>query len=372
MTKDSEHRLPRLVSQLYEFADEVIIGVDASSRDNTWKVARQWGDRVYRFRLRGQTGPARQLVFDYATGDWIFSIDDDELVEDDFGSVVRDLIAKPGITHALFPRKRLVGVDPCAFAYAPPWYPDWQLRLFRNDRMLAHKPSRLHTGYWVSGPGIWDPRAAILHFGPMEMDDAARVRKADFQRKRGFDISPERFLVPNSVPSRPARMPEIGVRRPSGRGLVFPKIHSLPRFLPPEWRADILSIDCVGSALPNGQMTATIRVRNSGSLAWMPRNGRLPVISLGLHLKDEAGAMLRNGWCLFSVTQPVLPNTVATFIVPFRAPETSGRYVFEWDMVSEGECWFAQLGGTTLANSLIVNDDETVARSAPINPVILG
>ena len=27
-----------------------------------------------------------------------------------------------------------------------------------------------------------------------------------------------------------------------------------------------------------------------------------------------------------------------------RAPATPGRYLIEWDMVSEGACWFAQCG----------------------------
>jgi hypothetical protein len=28
----------------------------------------------------------------------------------------------------------------------------------------------------------------------------------------------------------------------------------------------------------------------------------------------------------------------------FAAPAISGRYLTEWDMVSEHECWFAQCG----------------------------
>src|SRR5687767_3332062 len=76
MTRNGGARLPRLLSQLSQFADEIVVGVDASSVDDTLKVAQRWADRIYRFKLSGHTGPARELVLKYATGDWILSVDD--------------------------------------------------------------------------------------------------------------------------------------------------------------------------------------------------------------------------------------------------------------------------------------------------------
>ena len=43
----------------------------------------------------------------------------------------------------------------------------------------------------------------------------------------------------------------------------------------------------------------------------------------------------------------VEPGESARFLLDFLAPGDPGEYVIEWDLVSEGECWFADCGGGT-------------------------
>lgn len=355
MTRNSAERLPRLVSQLYAFVDEIIIGVDASSTDSTWRVARRWGDRVYRFSLSGHTAPARELAFEYATGDWILSIDDDELLEENFGEIVRDLIQRPGLTHAWVPRKWIVGQDPCRFLYEPPWYPDWQLRLFRNQKSLAYKPSAVHTGYRVLGPGIRETRAHLLHLEPLLLDAEGRRRKIERYRALGSSSAADlQFQVPPGAETRPTAMPRIRHRRPAGRGKTDKQQHRLPEALPWRWKAEVLSIDAVPRIAAGAVFIATIRVKNTGSLAWMPYNGSQLSLNLGNHLRDAHGNMLQFDRDRASVVEPVPPGTMTVFHVPVQAPTSPGTFIFEWDMISEGECWFAEAGGKSLSHTLIV------------------
>ena len=338
--------------------------MDASSVDDTLKVAQRWADRVYRFRLSGHTGPARELVLKYATGDWILSIDDDELVEDGFGEVVRELISNQAITHAWFLRKWIVSLEPCRFVYAPWWYPDWQRRLFRNDRTLVHKPSKVHTGYWVSGQGLCETRASILHLEPVAFDAAARAKKVERYRAQGSNSADDRyFSIPPDVVTRGAVLPKIEVNTPLGLARVKRRIHRLPKASAPQWGAEILSIDTASGAMPGEHVPATIRVRNSGGLTWMPHSGFFPFVSLGNRLRGEECNQPQQEGNYFPVKAPVEPGNEAVFFITYRAPETPGTYNFEWDMISQGECWFSSLGSKTLSNSLVVGD-PSVAKPA--------
>src|SRR5262245_41186179 len=105
LTRDGEHRLERLVAEAATYADEILIGVDSISPDRGYEVACGLADVVYRFRLPGQLSPARMLVLDHATGDWILSIDDDESMEDSFNAILPELLRDASINHVWFPRK---------------------------------------------------------------------------------------------------------------------------------------------------------------------------------------------------------------------------------------------------------------------------
>ena len=367
MTKNGGARLPRLLSQRATFADEIIIGVDDSSVDNTLQIAEKWADVVYRFTLTGHTAPARELVFKYATGDWILSIDDDELLEDGFGEVVRDVISDRTITHAWFPRKCIISLEPCLFAYAPALYPDWQRRLFRNDRTLAYKPSKVHSGYWVSGHGLFEPRASILHLEQIVSDVAARAKKAEQYEALGFRPATDPELgMPADPATRPAILPTIRVTDPLGLARVKKRVHRLPRAPNPKWAAKILSVDTVSHARPGEMVNATVHVQNSGSLTWMPNAVAPPFVSLGTHLWDDQGNQLsRDKKDRFAVRVPVKPGGKTVFLVTYRAPEAPGTYSFEWDMVSDGEFWFGRRRprasktskkSKTLRSTLVVGD----------------
>jgi hypothetical protein len=356
VTKNSGQRLPRLLSQLTQLADEIVIGVDASSTDDTFEIATSWGDRVYRFSFEGHTAPARMLVLEYATGDWILSIDDDELLEDGFADVVRELISIPQITHAWFPRKQIVSLEPCAYAYTPTCYPDWQRRLFRNDRSLVHKPAIVHSGYWVSGPGAFDPRVSILHLEPLLLSAEGRQKKLEHYSAIGYtkpQVSRATMLL---APTRPATLPRIELLQGMDRGVIDANTRHLSDGLRPGWGSEILNVDVVGRAEPRELVLGMVRARNTGTLAWFPNGHYPPTLSLGNHLLNECDKVLAFDRDRFGVAQIVPPGATADFIISFRAPKSPGSYVFEWDMVSEGECWFASIGSKTLRSKLVVGN----------------
>jgi hypothetical protein len=348
LTRTSQNRLARLVGEISDFADEILIGVDAESTDGTYELARSLADVVYRFRLPGQLSPARMLAFDYATGDWILSLDDDEGLEENFDTFLPALLHDGSIDHAWFLRKWIVNLDPCEYLHAGPWHPDFQLRLFRNDRSLVWKPDYVHSMYYVQGTGHVEERTSILHYELVYNTEATRAWKFDMYRRTSGPSSVECYSPPAGALRRPAprRRAAAPTLRPR-KGIVHPEIRALkPVGLPP-WKAKFLKLDVPAIARPGELMIGEITVLNAGELTWSRRNNTnrdWPVLNLGGHLLDADGAMIEFDYHRVQLPRRIRPGEQLTFVFGFWAPAAPGRYILEWDMVSEQECWFATCG----------------------------
>src|SRR5690625_935876 len=83
IVKNEEDVLGRCLDSIYDLVDEINI-VDTGSTDRTVDIAKKYTDRVYFFKWTGKFKDARNESFKYATKDYIFYMDaDDVLLEDD-------------------------------------------------------------------------------------------------------------------------------------------------------------------------------------------------------------------------------------------------------------------------------------------------
>ena len=83
IVKNEEKVLSRCLDSVHHLVDEINI-VDTGSTDNTIEIAKKYTDRVYTFEWTGKFKDARNESFKYATKDYIFYLDaDDVILEDD-------------------------------------------------------------------------------------------------------------------------------------------------------------------------------------------------------------------------------------------------------------------------------------------------
>ena len=129
VTLNEEERI-RACLESVAWADEVIV-VDAESHDKTAAIARELTDHVF---VRPWPGFAAQKNFgiDQAYGEWILSLDADEVVSPALREEIQaELAAAGGHEGYSVPRRNV---------FWERWvrhgglYPDWQLRLFRRGR----------------------------------------------------------------------------------------------------------------------------------------------------------------------------------------------------------------------------------------------
>jgi hypothetical protein len=363
LTRNGVERLPSVLANVALFADEIVVGVDDSSTDETLAFARSHADVVFRFEHSGLFDGARMHFFEVASGDWILSLDDDEAMDGTFVDIVAELLAGDAYTHYYFPRKWVVHRDASKLQYARamPWFPDWQPRMVRNDRRLVFHPASAHSGFRVVGSPCYETRTSILHFEHVLLTEEERGRKVFDRRDRAGGWEYEEYyasIPPSVLADAPAPTPPNGDAAPSKRrARAVEGVILAPTDVLPPWRAT-LRVALPDRVRPGETTFATVTAENTGALRWVPPGDLWPRLYFSYHLFDVQGKVVLWDGDRTPVGRIVDPGDDAEFLVLFRAPESPGTYDVEWDMVSEGECWFAETGSLPIRTTLVVGPDH--------------
>lgn len=88
IVRDEESFLPACLASVAGAVDEIVI-VDTGSKDNTVKIAEEFGARVFHHPWANDFARHKNQAIDYATGDWVFVIDADEVLQEKSIGVLR-------------------------------------------------------------------------------------------------------------------------------------------------------------------------------------------------------------------------------------------------------------------------------------------
>ena len=111
------------------WADEIIV-LDSGSTDNTVELCKAYTDKVYITDWQG-FGIQKQRALNYATGDWVLSIDADETVTE---ALKAEMInAMQTSEYNGFEIPRLSNYCGRAMKHGG-WFPDYVLRLFKREQ----------------------------------------------------------------------------------------------------------------------------------------------------------------------------------------------------------------------------------------------
>jgi glycosyltransferase involved in cell wall biosynthesis len=128
ITRDEARRIERCLRSV-DFAHEVVV-VDSGSTDETVAIARAAGARVTVLDDWPGFGIQKNRALDLATGDWVLSIDADEVVTPRLRDAILAAIRHPAGAEAFWLQRR------SCFAGKPLRFGDWHgdrvLRLFRR------------------------------------------------------------------------------------------------------------------------------------------------------------------------------------------------------------------------------------------------
>lgn len=172
--KNEEQMLPRVMNSL-QGIDEIIY-TDTGSQDKSVEIARQFTDKIFYFPWVDDFAAARNSAKSHATGDWILSIDCDEILHD--LSSVREAVAIAEQQQVLAVDCKLIAEDNGQYFLFP--------RLFKNSPQV----------WWVgaihnhlSVQGIHLGNVMITHsYSPahrLDPDRSLRILKSEVSKHRG-------------------------------------------------------------------------------------------------------------------------------------------------------------------------------------------
>ena len=98
IVKNEEAVLARCLESAHPWVDEIII-VDTGSTDKTVEIATRFGAKISTFKWCDDFSAARNFSIEQATGDWILWLDADDVLPEETGHRLRNLItyAKPEV-----------------------------------------------------------------------------------------------------------------------------------------------------------------------------------------------------------------------------------------------------------------------------------
>ena len=163
MTLNEERNIEYCLRSVRPWCDEVVL-LDMESSDRTVEIAGKYADQILSHEKIEGFDAGRQKAFDAAKGDWIFSLDADEVATPELGAWIRKFVdSEPDADVALIPR---------ANVYLGRWLKSTSFwpgkpRLFRKGQVQV--TPKLHKGLVpLSTARIArlpeDPKIALWHF----------------------------------------------------------------------------------------------------------------------------------------------------------------------------------------------------------------
>lgn len=163
MTLNEEQNIEYCLRSVRAWCDEVVL-LDMESTDRTTEIAARYADKILSHEKIEGFDAGRKKGFDAASGDWIFSIDADEVVTPQLGAWIRSFVdSDPPYDVALIPR---ANVFLGRWLHSTHWWPG-KPRLFRPSGLDVSE--KLHHGL-VPKPDARvarlprDPKISMWHF----------------------------------------------------------------------------------------------------------------------------------------------------------------------------------------------------------------
>jgi len=129
---DEAETLRRAIESVQRVVDEIVIGVDDRTSDDSETIAERFADKVFRFRWEDDFSAARNQMLAHCTGDWVLILDGHEVLRKSSVPLFRKMLeALPEETEAVGFKLKMQAEDNNVSGL--------QLRLFRNNGRIRYK-----------------------------------------------------------------------------------------------------------------------------------------------------------------------------------------------------------------------------------------
>jgi glycosyltransferase involved in cell wall biosynthesis len=171
VAQNEERTIAAVLAAVAEIADEIVF-LDSGSTDRTAEIAKSFGVRFYHQDWLGYAEQKNKAI-DLASGEWILSLDADEVLTPALVAEIRSLM-KSGVPDDIagfkIPRVLYIGESPVR---GGGFYPDAQLRLIRKGK--GHfQPRVVHESIKVEGK-VGQLKNDMLHYAYKDVEQFAQT-----------------------------------------------------------------------------------------------------------------------------------------------------------------------------------------------------
>ncbi|MBI2066325.1 glycosyltransferase family 2 protein [Candidatus Woesebacteria bacterium] len=146
-TCNEEKNLPKTIASVKALAHEIVV-VDMKSEDETVKVAKSLGAKVYEHEKTGYVEPARNFAISKTTGDWVFVLDADEEIPKGLALKLKKIVRRPKADYFRIPRKNIIFGK---WIRHSRWWPDYNIRFFKKGYVIWNE--LIHSVPMTQGVG---------------------------------------------------------------------------------------------------------------------------------------------------------------------------------------------------------------------------
>ncbi len=160
ITKNAEEIIREALKSAEGLWDELVI-VDNGSNDGTVKLVRKFTNKVFVNLSHNNFSEIKNYGLSKISGDWVLSLDADERLSKEMRERIPTLIKNRNIGGYWFRRKTFI--VPNRYLHYGLFYPDWQLRLFRNKKEYRYRGA-VHEQLTIPKEKTKEVSYDILHF----------------------------------------------------------------------------------------------------------------------------------------------------------------------------------------------------------------
>lgn len=360
LTRDPPHRVATILEALRTAAREIVVAADASSDVAAASEVAAVADRIVEIEYEPPPERYAAWLHSLCRGDWILRIDGDETPSQSLVDALPTLVEARDVVQYRLPRRWLFG-EVGYWLDELPWWPDYQLRLVRNDPATLRFPGTVHSSVEPAWPARY-LETPIYHLVLLTSSREERIRRVALYEQlplsQGHVVPNYDFYVPESRERhsvRPVPAEDAGLIRsaltdssPRPAPTVRRSVERVPRQevertwalreIPPEaYDVSLTPLTTDVKLEPRAERFIPIRIDNHGSerLSWGEFE---PRIRLGYRWLDGPSAGAEGPRTLLSAD--LAPGASAVEPLRVIAPREPGHSRLEVDLVHEGVRWF--------------------------------
>lgn len=358
-TRNHAGWLARILPQFQRVADELVVVVNSSTVDNSEEIAREYTSNVslVPHELIPENQSARIVAC--CSGDWILGMLDDETLSAHWEdrNFVSQLLGDKPATHYWIPRRWLVPPGE-RFISNSRWYPDQQMRLFRNIPSLIEYPGKLHSSLKVAGEPRFLATAWIYHWDLIWRDRSAREAKIAEYRLAAADPLAEYYLYEDQ------RFDTLPVSSDLIAAADKEPTKMASQSCPDAFRVQVLPLDLPHSMTAGEQYSVTVKIVNHSNRLLKPSSYRIAEENIKLsyhwHTPDDVNDPRAAGWENPRIELPsrIEPGGATYLIFSLTAPQQPDTYFLLLDIVEEGVAWFSQFCPSEPSEIIVTSSHE--------------